>query len=497
MKAEEIIKKFKLDKTTWTFKGFHGLPFTFYYIGYGPLKWCNKYYGDQCKKSMFFVTNNYVQWYWPDDDMQRLRKLLIKNVNKNPDYLRKMRNDWEKKLRVFDKVLAKIERTILSKQTNKQLFNLYDEFLYTYMDEFGIVMTIQDAFSMYSSEFLEPTFMKVLTKHGKAEQFTNYYTQLLNPVEDSFISLEKKSRLKILKEAKMNSLSSKKIKNMLEEHQKKFFWIRNNYAKQPVLNVKFFKDEIKKMDSKDINPDKKLAKMKKHLEEIKENKKKLIKELKLSKETINLIRITENFSYIQDERKKYVLIANHYERLFIKEISRRKKIPEKFVEYLVYPETKEKEFDLNKLKKRIEYCVCIQNNKGFYMFEGKKAKNVHQLLFEKKEKKNVEIIKGLAASKGKAKGIVKIVLKTHDLINFRKGDVLVTSMTRPEMVVAMEKAAAIVTDEGGITSHAAIISRELSIPCIIATKIATKTLMDGDYVDVNANEGIIKVIKHK
>ena len=67
-------------------------------------------------------------------------------------------------------------------------------------------------------------------------------------------------------------------------------------------------------------------------------------------------------------------------------------------------------------------------------------------------------------------------------------------MTTPDFVPAMGKAAAIVTDEGGITCHAAIISRELGIPCIVGTRIATKVLRDDDYVEVNANHGIIKHI---
>ena len=68
-------------------------------------------------------------------------------------------------------------------------------------------------------------------------------------------------------------------------------------------------------------------------------------------------------------------------------------------------------------------------------------------------------------------------------------------MTRPEFVQAMKKAVAVVTDEGGITCHAAIVSRELNIPCIIGTKIATQVLNNGDLVEVNANHGIVKILK--
>ena len=79
----------------------------------------------------------------------------------------------------------------------------------------------------------------------------------------------------------------------------------------------------------------------------------------------------------------------------------------------------------------------------------------------------------------------------------QQGDIIVPSMTRPEFVPAMKKAAGIITDEGGITSHAAIVSRELGIPCIIGTKIATKVLKDGDLVELKGTHGLIVVIQKK
>ena len=76
----------------------------------------------------------------------------------------------------------------------------------------------------------------------------------------------------------------------------------------------------------------------------------------------------------------------------------------------------------------------------------------------------------------------------------KKGDILVSIATDPDIVFAMKKAAAIVTEQGGVTSHAAIVSRELNIPCVIGTKIATKVFKDGDRVEVDATKGIIKRI---
>lgn len=102
-----------------------------------------------------------------------------------------------------------------------------------------------------------------------------------------------------------------------------------------------------------------------------------------------------------------------------------------------------------------------------------------------------KILEGLGASPGIASGKVKTVEDLKDLDLVEKGDVLVTEMTDPDMVPAMKRAAAIVTDEGGLTSHASIVSRELGIPCIVGTKEATKVLNNEDVITVNARRGIV------
>ena len=106
-----------------------------------------------------------------------------------------------------------------------------------------------------------------------------------------------------------------------------------------------------------------------------------------------------------------------------------------------------------------------------------------------------EEIIGMTGSKGYAKGVVRIIMDPNNSENFQEGDILVTGMTRPDFLSLMKKAAAFITDEGGITCHAAIVSRELKKPCIIGTKIATKVLKDGDLVEVNADKGVVKIIK--
>ena len=113
---------------------------------------------------------------------------------------------------------------------------------------------------------------------------------------------------------------------------------------------------------------------------------------------------------------------------------------------------------------------------------------------EFKNKRSEVILKGIAASSGTAEGIVKIVSGVKDIPNFSEGYILVAEITEPSMVIMMNKAAAIVTDKGGITSHPAIISRELGIPCVVATKTATQILKDGMKVRVNGTKGEVYLL---
>ncbi|MBI5803572.1 phosphoenolpyruvate synthase, partial [Candidatus Pacearchaeota archaeon] len=117
------------------------------------------------------------------------------------------------------------------------------------------------------------------------------------------------------------------------------------------------------------------------------------------------------------------------------------------------------------------------------------------------EPKNIKELRGRSASPGHLTGRVVIISyknpenHTFKLQNMKKGDIIVTEMTRPSIITACEKAGAIITDEGGILCHAAIVARELNIPCVVGTENGTNVLKDGDLVEVNADEGTIKILK--
>jgi pyruvate,water dikinase len=101
------------------------------------------------------------------------------------------------------------------------------------------------------------------------------------------------------------------------------------------------------------------------------------------------------------------------------------------------------------------------------------------------------LVRGLGASPGMAAGTVKIVLDIDELDKIKDGDIMVTTMTTPDMVPAMRRASGIVTDEGGVTCHASIISRELGIPCVVGTGDATTTLKENSGVTLDGKKGLV------
>lgn len=254
-------------------------------------------------------------------------------------------------------------------------------------------------------------------------------------------------------------IRGEKVENIL----KKYSWIRvrnafdDPFTKKDILNIK---KNLKKND-------KKIAE---------ENKIVIPKPLeKLFNEVGELV-------YFRTARTDVFFELLFIARPILKEIGKEYGIKFKDLKYFTIDSLIEGK------PKRLNMDFACANFKGKSVYSNKPIINIEII-------ENKKIIKGNVAYKGNAKGICKIVKRVEDIEKVKEGDILVAQMTFPSFVVAMKKAGAFVTDEGGITCHAAIIARELKKPCIIGTKIATQVLHDGDLLEVDADKGIVKIIK--
>ena len=148
--------------------------------------------------------------------------------------------------------------------------------------------------------------------------------------------------------------------------------------------------------------------------------------------------------------------------------------------------------------------VIADRQRGYFYFRGELLTEISAKQLEKKYslilpseagKEDATFIKGRIAHPGIVNGRVRILLAGEDHAQLEQDEILVTYMTTPDFMPAMHRAKAFITDEGGITCHAAIVAREMKKPCIIGTKVATSVLKDGDMIEVDADKGVIKILK--
>jgi phosphohistidine swiveling domain-containing protein len=145
------------------------------------------------------------------------------------------------------------------------------------------------------------------------------------------------------------------------------------------------------------------------------------------------------------------------------------------------------------IEKRKTFCT-FYDDKGNIIFNYD-CSFLDKIGIKKEEMPLDDKITGNISFKGLVVGTVKIVNKPVDMAKFNDGDIVVSINTSPNIMPVLRKCKAIITDEGGLMCHASIISRELKIPTIVGTKIATKWLKDGDLVEVDADNGIVRKMR--
>lgn len=327
---------------------------------------------------------------------------------------------------------------------------------------------------------------------GREKDFSKEEINILfTPDKPSILQQEQFDLLKIAESDASNRQS------MLEEHAKKYYFIKNDYEKTEFLKPEYFFDQLQNLLSNEQEIEN-LKKSQNRIEEVKRKKEELIERLSLNDQMVKRLEFFNWSTIFRDERKKYSQISCYIMLELIEQISKKYGIDMEILNFAM-PKELEKivagdEQIISELGKRRERGVVI-----FADVPGKaeivSGEEVDEYFSAIEDSIQASEIKGSVVSSGRVIGTVKVILNQNEFSKMNDGDVIVTSMTRPEFVPIMQKASAVITDEGGLTCHAAIVSRELGLPCITGTRIASKSLHDGDIVDVDAIHGIIKMVK--
>jgi len=494
-----LIKRKLKDWTgkQWYHQRFDGCPYFIHYIAEAEIVTHeDRKLGGDCIAHYCFFSEGKADWYIELKDMEKVYSSLIQAGKKNANISTEMMKQWQPDEEKFYDKCREIHKTDLAKLNDTELMRLHDDFLQITLNR-NSSSSIIDGFALGTDQILADMLKAVHEKSKFKEQmrFTELFSILTAPVHLSFINEAEVALLKLALDIPKNPAHKEKL---LAEHQKKYFWIRNNYVDAIILDTKYFEDELDKLKPLGHDIKKEIGDIIKTPTVSKQKKEQLMGQLQLDDELKLLIRVSEDFTQWQDERKKATFWTAHYFCLILEEIARRIQVPVNELKYLSPREVSkifETKPDRKILQERMKNSVFYWDKEGHEAVHGKDCDHVKDAILGKTDLSDVNDFRGLTASLGVATGKVKVVKSAKEINKVEQGDILVAVMTRPDYVPAMKKAAAIVTEEGGVTSHAAIVSRELKIPCIIGTKIATKVLKDGDEVQVDANHGVVKIVK--
>ncbi|MBT4540019.1 hypothetical protein HOC35_00760 [Candidatus Woesearchaeota archaeon] len=409
----------------------------------------------------------------------------------NETYQKKFKKAIDKCINNFIMLYDSYKTMNLRKLTNKELLCLFNK----YIECECVLLAHYQVGGGRSFPLLEKYVKDGLVKQFSESEFNKNCTLLLSSHEIDILEKEEISLL---------DLGLNPSDEVLLEHANNYsFQFYNTYEIEIILN--FLKERSKKLNQNYGSSKNYLEKKNKRKKLLLNEQKKQFNKIK-NKKLKNLILFLREQGKLRLEYKEWKAGEEYKFLELFREISRRIGISLK--EYLSTYKIEDTQLFLNK-GKTIELKERDARKKIFVYFQkdGKKqfaSGNKAEYLVEKilgKSKNKLTELKGISASSGKVTGKIRIILPIgikevqEDMKHFEEGDILVTTMTQPNILLIMKKASAIITDQGGMTSHAAVISRELGVPCIVGTYNATRILNNGDLVEVDADNGVIKIIK--
>jgi len=402
-------------------------------------------------------------YYMEEESYVKMLKQILNEALKDP------KKHLEEYFKAKDNII-KAALSLKEKSENhwgKEIYKEYNDYFKAKCDEYG-------------QYILLPFSLEEFTEKEVVKQLPNEFTIISTP---SIINETQKMQQSLFKES---------IKKVTEDYG----WL-NIYS---LYEEPFDEEHFNKLKSQ-----LKEEEVEKTINEIKENKNKFEKLIKIVKnpELKAKCILLNEYAFIRTDRidtwkKASFLVTNFYKKLA-------EKAPEKgWTLYETINLTKEEinHILLNNKYPKLKDIQLRSNKQGIFIYEKgiwrfitkkQEIEDITKML--KKETNQEKQVKGMKASPGIVQGIARIILSRADLHKIKRDDIMIAIVTDPVYTPFMKKCKAIVTNEGGITSHSAIISRELKIPCVIGTKHATEIFKDGDLIEVNGNTGIVKLLK--
>lgn len=442
--------------------------------------------------------------YWDEKIENDFVEILSDKIQSEKNYLEKLERYFLKTHKNFRKLtdsFFKKGHNFFKNKSNAKLADLFKRF--NLESGRAISGSYIPYYSVVSLErIIESEIGKILIFLRKENGWQGIFETLTAVGGETFIQAEWKEFFKKLKAMqrlyrKGKNWKDKSIQELIFKQWYDFGVLIFNYKAKRNYTLADYQDKFYK--GLNVNTDKEIEKIKKEGEQKKKQINRVISKFKKYPQILRHIKWFRKMITYRNRDAEYYFVFFYHCQVLFDEISRRLKIAGDDIFLLG------KEEIVGGLKGKVDVgrIVNERREKGFTIkgvggsvkvLTGVKKED----WYENEYGETPDFFRGSTASSGKAIGKVKIIIDARrEGGKFKKGEILVTATTKPEFVPLMKLSVAIITDEGGIVSHAAILARELKKPCVIGTKIATKVLKDGDLVELDADKGVVTILKKK
>ena len=369
--------------------------------------------------------------------------------------------------------------TDMTSLSDEELFELYD----SYIEDMKVLSP-----ALYTPLVMEPLLTREvenILQKTFGESWKDHEQTVMTPIRPTTPVEAELSLLQIA----VKSKKDEPIEEDLKKHIEYFGFLKRKGMFMEFFDEQYYKNEIKKRE----NAESAYKKLSDEIEERRKAFESVLEKIGHGTRDAEMLRVTNEAIYFRSWRsERYIQSAYYLQPLFM-EMAKRFKLNNATDLLFVLPEEM-RESDIAHLQHLVDerrqgYILITRGEKGYYISGGPDAAQLaSQMSFGEGDTKT---IKGNPAFTGIEEGVVTLVQKALELKDLPPPEILVTHATTPDMVPYLSSVKAIVTEEGGILSHAAVISREMKIPCVIGTGNVTKQLQNGDRVRVDAEKGIV------
>lgn len=428
--------------------------------------------------------------YVEDGKLDRVYRKMFEEV--------RAEEGWEHHLEEYDRVVAEIMRVSdsvrnASEKSSSELLKLYRDWIRVIVDDMGKFLIFPFAIEKYA----DPYCRRLLKEELGTETVNQAYEIIASPSE---LNRYQRMRLDVIEAVLGEGATDERCKSLARAYG----WYGEYSYIEPLLDEGHFRREIRSLE--DVTAKKERDNIIRDTREASRAFNDLLLKLQ-RKESKHIATVLHHYTFLRTDRIEYlkwaqVALRNLFQAVAallreqtgkewtVKEVAQC--LVREIVAFLEDGTIPDHDLISRRISQKYIY-YSDENAESHVIYDDDVIGEALRCIVASVERN--EDVKGAPAYRGVVSGRVVLVFGKEDFAKVERGDILVTQVTMPEYTPIMRKAAGFVTEEGGITSHAAVVSRELRKPCIVGTGNCTKALHDGDLVEVDADRGVVTMLK--